>query len=99
VNKAKLMHALAERAGLTKPQAAKTIAALFSATGLIATELRRGGKVQITGFGSFVARRRLARPGRDPRTGRTIHIPAALVPAFRAGQALRAALERASRRS
>jgi DNA-binding protein HU-beta len=98
VNKAALVRALAERAGLSKPQAAKAVAVLFGASGLIAAELRRGGKVQITGFGSFVARRRPARPGRDPRTGRAIEIPAALVPVFRAGQALKAALERGVRR-
>jgi DNA-binding protein HU-beta len=98
VNKATLMRALAERAGLSKPQATRAVAALFDAGGLIAAELRRGGKVQITGFGSFVARPRPARSGRDPRSGRVIQIPAALVPTFRAGRGLKAALERAARK-
>jgi len=97
VNKAKLISALAERAGLSKPEAARAVAALFGPNGLIAGELRCGGKVQITGFGSFVARRRPARSGRDPRTGRAIQIPAALVPVFRAGQGLKA-LYRGGRR-
>ncbi|OGU04990.1 MAG: hypothetical protein A2W29_07765 [Gemmatimonadetes bacterium RBG_16_66_8] len=98
MNKAKLIGALAERAGLSKPEAARAVAALFGPNGLIAGELRRGGKVQVTGFGSFVTRRRPARSGRDPRTGRTIQIPAALVPAFRAGQGLKVALQRGGRR-
>jgi DNA-binding protein HU-beta len=99
VNKATLIGALAERAGLSKAQAARAVAALFGLNGLIATELRRGGKVLITGFGSFVVRRRRARPGRDPRTGRAIQIPDTLVPAFRVGQAFKGALDRVSRKA
>jgi len=98
VNKAKLIGVLAERAGLSKPEAARAVAALFGPNGVIATELRRGGKVLITGFGTFVARRRRARSGRDPRTGRALQIPAALVPAFRVGQALKGSLARAGRK-
>jgi DNA-binding protein HU-beta len=59
---------------------------------LIAGTLRKGDRVQITGFGTFVARKRAARTGRDPRTGGEIHISAANVPAFKPGQALKDAL-------
>ena len=50
--------------------------ALFAADGLIATELRKSGKVQITGFGNFELRRRAGRAMRNPRTGKTITLPA-----------------------
>jgi DNA-binding protein HU-beta len=70
------------------------VEALFGEDGLIAKELRSGSKVQITGFGSFVARKRAARAGRDPRTGNTIQIAAATVPAFKAGQGLKDAVNK-----
>ncbi|HXV85751.1 MAG TPA: HU family DNA-binding protein [Gemmatimonadales bacterium] len=98
MNKATLIGAVAERAGLSKAQAAGAVAALFGPNGVIATELRRGGKVLITGFGSFVARRRPARNGRDPRTGRVIQIPAALVPAFRVGEGLKGVVGKAGKK-
>jgi len=92
VNKTELIDALASQAGLSKADAGRAIEALFGDDGLIAGTLRKGDRVQITGFGTFVARKREARQGRDPRTGGTIDIKAANVPAFKAGQALKDAL-------
>ena len=92
MNKTELIDALASQAGLSKADAGRAVEALFGDDGLIAGTLRKGDRVQITGFGTFVARKREARQGRDPRTGGTIEIKAANVPAFKAGQALKDAL-------
>lgn len=94
MNKAKLIEALVDRGRLKKVDAARVIEALFGTGGVIATELKRGGRVQITGFGSFLARQRPARVGRDPRTGRAIQIKPSMAPLFRAGQALKEVLNR-----
>jgi DNA-binding protein HU-beta len=94
VNRATLIATLAERARLSKAQATRAVEAIFAADGIIATALRRGERVQITGFGSFHARQRRARGGRDPRTGKAIQIAAALAPRFRAGAKLKEALNR-----
>jgi len=89
VNKTELQEALASTADLSKADAARAIDALFGPAGIIGAELKKGGKVQITGFGSFVVRKRAARTGRDPRTGQALQISAASVPAFKPGQALK----------
>jgi DNA-binding protein HU-beta len=89
VNKTDMQDALAAAAGLSKADATRAIDAMFGPNGIIASELKGGGKVQITGFGSFVVRQRAARTGRDPRTGQTLQIAAAKVPAFKPGQALK----------
>jgi len=94
LNKQQLIAALAERQKLTKTKAAEIVDALFSADGLIAAELRRAGKVQITGFGNFELRKRKGRAMRNPRTGKTTTLPPSIAPAFRAGKALKDAMER-----
>ncbi len=94
MNKSELMDAIASRAEISKADATRAVEALFSSDGIIAGELAKGGKVQITGFGSFVARARAARTGRDPRTGQSLQIAAATVPAFKAGQALKDAVNK-----
>ncbi len=94
VNRAGLIAALVQRAPLRKADAARAVDALFGANGVIAQELRRGERVRITGFGSFFARKRGARAGRDPRSGKAIQIRAAVAPLFRAGAALKEALNR-----
>lgn len=94
VNKTELMDALASQAGLSKADAGRAVEALFGTDGIIARELMRGEKVQITGFGTFQARKRAARTGRDPRTGNAIQIAAATLPAFKAGQGLKDAVNR-----
>ena len=92
MNKSELIDVLAAQAGLPKPEAARAIEALFGPDGVIARELRAGNKVQITGFGAFHVRSRAARTGRDPRTGASIPIAAAAIPAFKPGQQLKEAL-------
>jgi DNA-binding protein HU-beta len=94
VNKVELVEELARRANLKKSEAERAVGALFDGDGLIASELRRGSRVQITGFGTFQARDRAARTGRDPRTGNAIQIKAAVVPSFKPGQVLKDALNR-----
>jgi DNA-binding protein HU-beta len=89
VNKHQLVIALAAKLGHSKAEAARIVDAIFGADGLIAGELRRGRKVQISGFGNFEARRRNARTARNPRTGRTMTIKASVAPAFRAGKGLK----------
>ena len=94
MNKTELIEALASQAGLSKADAGRAVEALFGDDGLIAGTLRKGERVQITGFGTFVARKRAARTGRDPRTGGSIEIAAATLPAFKAGQAFKDALNK-----
>ena len=90
MNKSDLVDALAGNTGMTKADAARAVDALFSpANGIIATNLKGGGRVQITGFGTFEAKNRKARTGRNPRTGETIRIAATKTPSFRAGKGLK----------
>jgi DNA-binding protein HU-beta len=89
VNKQELVAVVAKRLGLTKAKANEITELFFASTGVIATELKRGGKVAISGFGSFEARKRAAREWRDPRTGKSVNIKASMVPAFRVSRALR----------
>jgi len=92
VNKAELTAALAMRTKMSKADATRTIEALFDDKGIIAVELKKGSKVQITGFGNFEARKRAARMGRNPKTGGVIQIKASIAPAFRAGKQLKLAV-------
>ena len=89
MNKRQLVNALADRLGQSKAIAARAIDALFGSDSLIAAELRRGRKVQLSGFGTFEPRRRQARTARNPRTGRTMAIKASLAPAFKAAKGLK----------
>jgi DNA-binding protein HU-beta len=92
VNKAELIDALAEAANLPKTDATRAVDALFGDRSIIAKALKGGDKVQITGFGSFQAKLRAERMGRNPATGSTITIPAQTTPTFKAGQGLKDAL-------
>jgi len=94
VNKQELVTAVAKRLGVTKARAAEITELFFAPSGLIASELRRGAKVAIAGFGSFEGRERAAREGRDPRSGAARTIKASTVPAFRAGKALKELVNR-----
>lgn len=90
MNKGDLVEMLAERVKLSKAHAGRVVEALFNVDkGLLATSLKRGEKVQITGFGSFETRKRGARTARNPRTGETIYLPATVAPVFRAGRPLK----------
>jgi len=94
MNKAELVDALASATGMTKADAGRAVDALFSTDGgVIAHALKDGGKVQITGFGTFETKARKARTGRNPRTGETIKIAATQTPGFRAGKGLKDAVK------
>lgn len=89
MNKSELVSAIAEEAGLTKADAAKALDATVS---VITKALSEGDQVAIIGFGTFKVGERAARTGRNPQTGATMEIPAAKVPKFTAGKALKEAV-------
>jgi DNA-binding protein HU-beta len=89
VNRNDLVDAVAEQTGLAKSDAARAVEALL---GAVTDALRKGETVTLSGFGSFVAKTRAARTGRNPRTGESIAIPASRAPAFKAGKGLKDAL-------
>lgn len=86
MNKTELVSSVAEKAGLTKKDAEKAVNAFLAS---VEKALSKGDKVQLVGFGTFEVRKRAARKGRNPQTGAEIKIPAAKVPAFKAGKALK----------
>ena len=86
MNKAELINATAEKAGLSKKD---TETAINAAIDAISAALAQGDKVQLVGFGSFEVRARAARTGRNPKTKETIKIPASKVPVFKPGKALK----------
>lgn len=89
MNKSDLVSEVASQANMTKKDAEKVINAFFAT---VEEALKSGDKVQLIGFGTFEVRARQARKGRNPQTGAEIDIPAAQVPAFKAGKALKDAL-------
>jgi DNA-binding protein HU-beta len=89
VNKSELIDQIAAEAEISKAKAGK---ALDAATAAIAKALKKGDTVTLIGFGSFYVGERAARSGRNPRTGDTIKIKAAKSPKFRAGKALKDAV-------
>jgi DNA-binding protein HU-beta len=88
MNKSQLIDALAARLG-DRRTAASAVDGLLST---IVETVQSGESVSLTGFGVFEARSRAARVGRNPRTGQTVAVPAATVPAFRAGTAFKTAV-------
>jgi DNA-binding protein HU-beta len=93
VNKAELVSALQGATDMSRAESTRAIDALFGVeNGIIANALRSGDKVQITGFGSFETKKREARKGRNPRTGKEINIAASTSAAFRIGKRLKDAL-------
>jgi DNA-binding protein HU-beta len=90
MNKAELVSEIARRVKLSKTQALETLNATFES---IKTSLKKGQKVQLVGFGSFLVKQRKARMGRNPKTGEQIQIKARRVPAFQAGAELKNALK------
>ena len=89
MNKTELVAAMAEKAGLSKKDAE---AALKAFTETVAEELKKGEKIQLVGFGTFEASERTAREGRNPQTGETMTIAACRAPKFKAGKALKDAV-------
>jgi DNA-binding protein HU-beta len=92
MNKTELIDKVAKKTGLTLKDSRAVVDAIFSTSlkeGIVASELAAGRKIQITGFGTFMTRRRKKRMGRNPQTGEAITIPATKFPAFAAGKALK----------
>lgn len=89
MNKSELIDQIAKQADISKAAAGR---ALEAAVGAIKTSLKKGGMVTLVGFGTFYVGKRAARGGRNPRTGAAIKIKAARVPKFRAGKALKDAV-------
>lgn len=90
MNKSELVSSVAQEADITKKDAEKAVNAVFAS---IEKALAKGDKVQLVGFGTFEVRERAARKGRNPQTGAEIEIAAAKIPAFKAGKALKDAVE------
>lgn len=86
VTKADLVNAIADEAGLSKADAEKALKAF---TDTVTKALKKDEKVALVGFGTFSVGERAARTGKNPQTGAQINIPAAKVPKFKAGKALK----------
>ena len=91
MTKADLVNAIAEKSGLSKADAEKALKAFTSA---VTKALKAGEKVSLVGFGTFSVGQRAARTGKNPQTGAKIKIPAAKTPKFKAGKALKDAVNK-----
>ena len=89
VNKTELIDAVAEGADISKAAATRAVDTMIDS---ISKTLATGNQVTLVGFGTFSVKQRAARTGRNPRTGEPIDIPAAKVPGFKAGKALKDAV-------
>jgi DNA-binding protein HU-beta len=89
MNKSELIDAIAADAELSKADAGRALEGMINA---ISKTLKKGDTVSLVGFGTFSVRKRAARTGRNPRTGETIKIKASKNPAFKAGKALKDAV-------
>jgi len=89
VNKSELVDAIASGADISKASAGRALDAMVDS---ITETLRKGDQVALVGFGTFSVKDRAARTGRNPQTGKTIEIPAARVPGFKAGKGLKDAV-------
>jgi DNA-binding protein HU-beta len=86
MTKADLIAQVTKKAGLTSKAAKDAVNAVF---GLITDALKRNEKVVVTGFGTFMVRKRAQRKGRNPQTGAEIQIPSTKTPGFTAGKSLK----------
>jgi nucleoid DNA-binding protein len=86
MTKADLIAQVAKKANLTNKAAKDAVNTIFS---LVADALKRDEKVVVTGFGTFLVRKRASRKGRNPQTGAEIQIPATKTPGFTAGKSLK----------
>ncbi len=89
MNKSEFIDAIANSADVPKNTAAKVVNAMIDT---VSDALKDGDSITLVGFGTFLVRERQARTGRNPQTGAEIQIPAAKVPAFKAGKALKDAV-------
>ncbi len=90
MNKTELVAAVAEKAGLSKKDADKAVAAVIDS---VICTLKKGKKVQLVGFGTFEVRKRAAREGVNPQTKQKIKIAASKNPVFKAGKAFKEAIK------
>lgn len=86
MNKSELIKSVADSTGLKQTEASRVVDTVFDT---IANNLRRGDQVAVAGFGTFVAKTRAAREGRNPSTGKAIQIPARTTAAFKPAAALK----------
>ena len=86
MNKSELIKAIADSTGLKQTEASRVVDSVFDT---IAASLRKGDQVAVAGFGTFVAKTRAAREGRNPSTGKAIAIPARTSAAFKPASALK----------
>ena len=91
MNKTELVAAIAEQDDLSKKDAE---AALKAFTDVVSKSLKKGEKIQLVGFGTFEVSKRSARTGRNPQTGKTMKIAASKAPKFKAGKALKDAVNK-----
>ena len=91
MNKAELVAAIAEKTDLSKKDSEKALKAFID---VVTEELTKGEKIQLVGFGTFEVAERSAREGRNPQTGETMSIPASKAPKFKAGKALKDAVNK-----
>ncbi len=89
MNKSELIDAIAAQADIPKAAAGRALDAMIDS---IAAALKGGDQVALVGFGTFLVKERAARTGRNPQTGAPIEIKAAKVPGFKAGKALKDAV-------
>ena len=89
MNKTELVAAVAEQADISKKDAKKVLKAFVD---VVTEEMKKGEKVQLVGFGTFEVSERAAREGRNPQTGKTMKIAACKAPKFKAGKALKDAI-------
>ena len=89
MNKTELIAAIAEQAEISKKDAEKALKAFVD---VVTEQLKEGEKVQLVGFGTFEVSERAAREGRNPQTGKTMQIAACKAPKFKAGKALKDAV-------
>lgn len=89
MNKTEMIAAIADKTGLTKKEAEKALKAF---TDTVAEELAKDGKVQLVGFGTFEVSKRAARVGINPHTRQPLNIEASRTPKFKAGKALKDAI-------
>lgn len=89
MNKSEFVDAIADAAGFTKADAAKAVDAMID---VVTGSLKKGDQISLVGFGSFMVKKRDARTGRNPRTGEAIEIAASNIPSFKAGKALKDAV-------
>lgn len=89
MNKTELIAAVAEKAEISKKDSEKALKAFID---VVTDELKAGGKIQLVGFGTFEVSERAAREGRNPQTGKTMKIEACKAPKFKAGKALKDAI-------